>query len=216
MNWALLLDPVALAVVLGGTVAATVLRCGPASCAVAAAQVARATRPGFDRDAVKAGLARQVAAIHRDGPLRAREEASGDAEFDAGNAAMLRARSIADLLENHRSHARERVSLRERTLLVFDTAGDLAPMFGLAGTLLALSQLPGDGAIEPTALLSAIGAAVVSTLYGVLAAHLLFYPVARWLDRRMWGEEAARAELIAWLTEQVEPDFAGGLATAGR
>ena len=32
----------------------------------------------------------------------------------------------------------------------------------------------------------------------------------------MWGEEAARAELIAWLTEQVEPDFAGGMATAGR
>jgi len=56
------LDPVALGIVLGGTLLATLLRCGPAETRLALSKVGALVRPAFDPAQAKAELAKQIGA----------------------------------------------------------------------------------------------------------------------------------------------------------
>ena len=51
---------------------------------------------------------------------------------------------------------------------------------------------------------------VITTLYGLLAAHLLFHPLASLVERRASREEADRQLLIDWMARQL----AGSLPSA--
>jgi flagellar motor component MotA len=51
---------------------------------------------------------------------------------------------------------------------------------------------------------------VVTTLYGLLAAHLLFYPFAQLVERRGEQEEAERERLVDWLKALVAPALKQG------
>ena len=62
--------------------------------------------------------------------------------------------------------------------------------------------MPGDGLLAED-LLGAVSTAVLSTLYGLLVAHLLILPLARRIERRGEEEERARAEMFIWLKEQL-------------
>ena len=55
------------------------------------------------------------------------------------------------------------------------------------------------------------GLAVVTTLYGILAANLVLAPLARWVERAAEREERERQVVIDWLSEQV-----GGALPHGR
>ena len=89
-----------------------------------------------------------------------------------------------------------------RAVRTLAQAAELAPVFGLAGTLVSLSQLPADG-LARGAFTGAIGMAVVTTLYGLLTANLLLAPLARVVERAASAEEAARQDVIEWLAAQV-------------
>ena len=204
MNWQILLDPTAAAIVLGGTLAATLLRCGPADCAVALRQLGKVGAPAFAYDATRARLARQIDAIRREGILRAPGDETGDMEMAGASDTLIRKRSVPAMLETHRRQRAKRQVVRARALRTLDSAGDLAPVFGLAGTLFALSQLPPDGSAASGALMAAIAQAVATTLYGVLAAHVLFFPLARLVARRADIEDQGSARLVSWLADQVE------------
>ncbi len=204
MNWQVLLDPVAATIVLGGTLLATLLRCGPTDSALALRQLSKTGTAAFDYEASRARIARQIEIIHREGILRAPDADTGDEELQTAGDALIRHRSIPAMLETHRRQRAKRRAVRARALRALDSAGDLAPVFGLAGTLFALSQLPVNGTAGDGALMAAIAQAVATTLYGVLAAHLLFYPLARLVERRAQAEDDARARLIEWLANQVE------------
>jgi len=82
-------------------------------------------------------------------------------------------------------------------------AAELAPVFGLAGTLISLSQLPADG-LARGALGGAISMAVLTTLYGLLLANLLLAPLARMVERKAKAEEEERQRLIDWLAARLE------------
>ena len=199
---AALFDPFSLAVVLGGTLLATFLRCGRTGMAAAFRSIARLLRPRFSYEKARAKVAAQVDDIRHDGLHRAHPLASDDREIDEATSALIRHRSIAALQETHLRHvdARQRLATRaEETLM---QAGDLAPVFGLAGTLLALSQLPVDG-LAPQDMAATVATAVLTTLYGLLSANLLFYPLARLAARRAQEEEEEREHLFAWLSAQV-------------
>ena len=79
-------------------------------------------------------------------------------------------------------------------------------MFGLAGTLVSLSQLPAEGMADGS-FTGAISMAVVTTLYGLLSANLLFAPLARIVERAAEAEEAGRQQIIDWLASQVSPEL---------
>ena len=204
MNLAHLVDPASAAIVVGGTLLATLLQCGRSDCAAAIAAVARLTERRFDAAAIRASLAPHVTAIRRDGILRVDAPHLGDPEIDEAAAALIDRRSAAALIASHEAHRTRRVEASERATRTLCHGAELAPVFGLAGTLLSLSQLAPAG-ISAAVLPQAIGMAVLTTLYGLVLANLLLAPLARAVDRMSQAEERARQEVIDWLGDQLAP-----------
>jgi chemotaxis protein MotA len=202
MEWMNLVDGPSAAIVLGGTLIATVLRSGPADCGMALAKLAQLGRSHFDAAKVRAELAVQVQAIRRDGIFRTHPHQVGDAEFDEASDALIGSRSVAALLERHEAHKQRRLNDSARAAHTLAQAAELAPVFGLAGTLVSLSQLP-TGNLAQGAFTGTIGMAVITTLYGLLAANLVLAPLARMVERAAHAEEAERQAVIDWLAAQV-------------
>lgn len=198
-----LLDGPSALIVGGGTLLATALRCGLADCGLTLAKLGQLPRAGFDFDHTRAELALQIQEIRRDGLLRATPHHSGDAEFDEAADVLIERRSVADMLDAHQSHRARRLAESERAVRTLAQAAELAPVFGLAGTLVSLSQLPAEG-LARGAFAGAISMAVLTTLYGLLAANLVLAPLARMIERKADAEEAQRQLLTDWLAAQVE------------
>jgi chemotaxis protein MotA len=202
MNIVGLFDPASAAIVVGGTLLATVLRCGFGDCRLALAALGRLARTRFEADQAKAELAVQVQEIQREGLLRAQPHRFGDREFDEATDRLLGTRSVSALLEAHEAHKARRMHADNRAVRTLAQAAELAPVFGLAATLISLTQLPADG-INRHAYMSAISMAVSATLYGLLLANLLLAPLARAVERAASDEEAERQEIVDWLARQV-------------
>ncbi len=202
MNVMTLLDAPSAAIVFGGTLAATVLRSGWRDCGVTLHALGQLGRSHFDADKIRAELGVQVQEIHKDGLLRAHPHHFGDSEFDEATEALIGRRSVEALLAAHEAHKARRQSASDRAVRTLAQAAELAPVFGLAGTLISLSQLPVDG-LAGGSFTGAISMAVVTTLYGLLSANLLFAPLARIVERAAEAEEAGRQRVIDWLASQV-------------
>ncbi|MCK9541959.1 MAG: MotA/TolQ/ExbB proton channel family protein [Novosphingobium sp.] len=197
-----LLDGPSAAIVVGGTLLATWLRCGSGDCARAARAVAGLSRARFNAARARAELATQIQDIQRDGLLRAAPHHYEDSELEDATEALIATRSIPALMQAHQAHHRRRAGANERAVRTLAQASELAPVFGLAGTLISLSQLPAAG-IARGALTDAIGMAVLTTLYGLLLANLVLAPLARKVERASLREEAERQRVIDWLAQQV-------------
>lgn len=221
MNLEALLDPFSGVLVFAGTALATLLRCGLGEMRATVHCVALLARPRFSCARARAELARQVDEIRHDGVFRAQPRPSRDEEIAEATGALIRHRAIAPLIAAHERHRARRQVLRTRALHLLDQAGELAPVFGLAGTLVALSQMPAGGLARED-LMVAVGTAVLTTLYGLLAAHLAIFPLARLIERHGEAEEAERQALIEWLATQLAqampaaPPGATGLRAAER
>lgn len=198
-NW---IDPVAIAIVFMGTVAATLLRCGFADMRLALAAVRGMFGPAFDVSKAKAELSKQVREIADDGFVRAEPHHIGDVEFDSITDIMIGQRSIQSIHGAHQSYKQRRLETAQRAARTFESAAELAPVLGLAGTLFALGQAPG-ATPEGDSLVDAIAMAVVTTLYGLVAANFLFAPIAAAIARRAGQEERDRDEVLEWLAEGV-------------
>ena len=200
-----LIDGLSALIVFGGTLVATLLRSGRHECALALRAVAAAFRPGFSADRAKGELAAQVRAIKQDGVIRARRPTVTDRELEEATGALIAHRSVDALLAAHHKHKARRLAEAAMAVRVLAQASELAPVFGMAGTLVALNRMPADGAA--TAITGAVGMAVVTTLYGILAANLVLAPLARLVERVARAEDAARQEVADWVATQV----AGGM-----
>ncbi|MFN4112570.1 MAG: MotA/TolQ/ExbB proton channel family protein [Sphingomonadaceae bacterium] len=215
MPSSILFDPLSAALVLGGTLAGTLARAGWRDTAVTARELAALAAPPFDFGTVRASIAAEVETIRHDGLLRARVVAVDDGELADATAALTRHRSIDALLASHQEHRTRRETRRRRALGTLDKAAELGPVFGLVGTLVGLSQLPATGLDSEGAVMAAVSTAILSTLYGLLVAHLLVLPLAGMIERRGRAEEDSRERLIAWLAQQVAPACPkGALQTA--
>lgn len=193
-------DTTSAAIVLGGTLVATLLRCGFDDCAIAWRALLPAMTAGsrFDAGQVRAALAVQVRDIQQNGLLRAHPRHFGDPEFDDATAVLIGQRSLQALLATHAQHQARRQLLADVAARTLNQAAELAPVFGLAGTLVSLGKLPGDG-LDRGSYMAAIAMAVHATLYGLIAANLVLAPLARLVDRRACREEAERQDLVDWL-----------------
>ncbi|NLY45173.1 MAG: motility protein A [Tissierella sp.] len=77
---------------------------------------------------------------------------------------------------------------------VFTKWGDLAPGFGMLGTLIGLIIMLGE-LNDPTTIGSGMATALITTFYGSLAANLFFLPIANNLKSQT-DEEMFTGELI--------------------
>lgn len=201
-----LMDPAAAMIVIGGSVIATSARCGFKATADAATQIIRLPTRRFRFAKVRASIAPMVFEIDRNGLIRAKLVNTPDNAVNEGLEAMLRRRSFTAFLAHQHSHREIRLARRFRAIESLDTAGELAPILGLTGTLVALSQLDPDSLVNTSAMIGAISVAILSTLYGLLLAHFICHPLARAVERRGEKEEEARDELTQWLADHIPED----------
>jgi chemotaxis protein MotA len=199
-----LFDPSALAVVVAGTVLATAVRCGWREFGVALRIVGGFAGPAFDHDANRRALALALAMIGRDGAFRADPALPPDAALGKMLSNYLRHGSIAALENAHEAEHAQAETQRISAAQVFACAGELAPVFGLIGTLFGLAQLAPGGAASPAVtIMGAVSTAVLTSLYGALLAHLVCFPLAGAIERRGLREESQRAALADWFARQL-------------
>ena len=194
-----LFDPMALAIVMVGTILATFAREGWQDVRTAIASAASLTRKGFDASATRSALARTVGAINRVGHLGAEPVDPPDDATTSLLNAYIRSGSIDAMMKLARTQRIERDIRSVAATRVYETASELAPVFGLVGTLFSITQLMPDMENSATDIVMAsVAGAVLSSLYGVLSANLLFSPLARAIERRGDKEEAERSLLLEW------------------
>ena len=207
MNVMNLVDGPSALIVFGGTALATVLRAGWSDCRVTWRKLRQLGHHPFDPEAARGELAAQIQEIQRDGLLRANPHHFGDREFDEATDALIARRSVPALLAAHEAHKARRIKESDRAVRTLAQAAELSPVFGLAGTLISLSQLPADSLAQGS-YTAAISMAVVTTLYGLLGANLLLAPLARIIERKAAAEEADRQIIIDWIAAQVATSVA--------
>ena len=198
-NFAQVIDPGALTIVLTGTLLATAARCGWRDLREAGRALGPLGHSAFDHDANQVALAKTVREIDARGPLCADISRPPDPSLAKVVDAYLRHSSLEAMHSVRRAERVSREVARSAAARTFEYAGELAPVFGLVGTLFAITQLvPGAGSVVESTM-GAIATAVLSTLYGVLTAHTLCIPLARAIERQGEREEEAREQLIDWL-----------------
>jgi chemotaxis protein MotA len=200
-----LFDPGALAIVVAGTVLACVARSGWREFGAALAQAGALLRRGFDGDANRKALALAVTGIQRDGSHRADPALPPDRALGMMLETFLRHGAVDTMLNAWREHRAQDEARRTRAVQVFEWAGELAPVFGLIGTLYGLTQLTPAGSVTAgTTIMAAVSTAVLTSLYGALLAHLVCYPMASAIERRGSMDDAAREALCQWFVEQLK------------
>ncbi|MEL7198165.1 MAG: MotA/TolQ/ExbB proton channel family protein [Pseudomonadota bacterium] len=193
-------DTGALTIVLAGTVIATLARCGWSDIKIALTALKRIATKDFDLNENRMALAPAISEIKRRGPLCTDIPLPPDPSMARTVIAFARSGSIEHFRAAHHAERASREGLAARAVRTFEYAGELAPVFGLVGTLFAITQLSpfaGEGPVEIA--MGSIATAVLSSLYGVLIAHLIFIPLARAIERKAMREEDARAQLVEWL-----------------
>lgn len=78
---------------------------------------------------------------------------------------------------------------------VFRTMGTFAPAFGLIGTLIGLIRMLAD-LDDPSAIGSGMATALITTLYGILLANLIFNPIAGKLKMKSQEEVLIKEVMI--------------------
>lgn len=189
-------------IVLGGTLLATVLASGRRELAATMHGLGQVFARPFDYEQARSEIARDVEHMRRDGLLRARVPSTSDSEIALVTDALIHDRSLRSLKATHEACQKDRARIREQALAPIRHAAEMAPVFGMAGTLFALSQMQLGGEADMQ-LLASIGMAILTTLYGILLANLVFSPLARLLERRLLAVELDRQRLIDWLATQL-------------
>lgn len=199
-----LFDPNALAIVIAGTLLATFAREGWSDVSVAIKAAFGLGQKGFDAHANRAALARTVSEINRLGHLGADPADPPDSATAKLLDAYIRTGSIDAMTKLARTQRLEREIISVSATRVFETAGDLAPVFGLVGTLFSITQLmPDMDAGSAEIVMASVAGAVLSSLYGVLSAHLVFFPLARAIERLSDREQAERSLLFEWFEDEL-------------
>lgn len=213
-----LFDPAAAGLVLAGTAVATVARCGLADCGAALGAVGALVRRPFRSEPNRRALAQALSAIARDGHHRADPALPPDRPLALMLDAYLRHGTLDGVGAVRRAKCAVGDERRARAVQVFVAAGELAPVFGLIGTLLGLAGLApiADSASPATQIMGAVSVAVLTSLYGALLAHLLCHPLASAIERRGLADEQAREALAEWFAAQIAQTDATAQARRAR
>lgn len=200
-----LFDPGSLGIVVAGTVLATVARCGWGDFGAAIKAASGLMRRRFPIEANRKALAKAVSAIQRDGLHRAEPALPPDPALSRMLETYLRHGAPEALGQIRKAERALDEARRVSASQVFIWSGELAPVFGLIGTLYGLAQLaPATGADTTTMIMGAVSTAVLTSLYGALLAHLVCYPLASAIERRGLIEEQNRETLAEWFVAQID------------
>lgn len=197
-----LFDPMALGLVVAGTLLATIARSGFRD---ARAALGAIVSPTFDADQNRSIIAHSLRSIKDRGPLCADAPAPPDPALRKSVKVYLTTGSLKAFAATFEEYRDESLRNGQRIVSVYESAADLAPMFGLVGTLVAIIGLgPASPDNQTSVILGAISAAVQSTLFGVLLSSFLFAPLGAMASRKLMEEEQKRLELFEWFMDCAE------------
>ncbi len=101
------------------------------------------------------------------------------------------AETVRDIMELEAEWQRQRHTTGKKML---DALGSYAPAFGMIGTLVGLVQML-QNLSDPSKIGGGMATALLTTLYGAMAANMLFIPLSGKLEQRA-NEEALLRELM--------------------
>lgn len=203
MQIATFLDPVALALVGGGTVLATILRTPARDLARGVAALRTLPRRRFSAEPLLHQLAAQARIAQRHGVIALDRSVITDSDLAAGIAAVVDGATPAAVttLLDERRHAR--IERHGAAADVWAGAAEAAPAMGMIGTLIGLAAMFAT-MTDPTAIGGAMAVALLATLYGALTANLIAQPIAHRLRTAARAEAMERARLVAPLAALAE------------
>lgn len=99
-------------------------------------------------------------------------------------------------------HMAQEIRREKDGALVFHAIGESAPAFGMFGTLVGLVQMLSNMS-DPTTIGPAMAVAMLTTLYGVLIAQLIAFPISEKLKRKVGYNQNLR-ELVLESVIQIQ------------
>ena len=191
-----------LLIVLGGTLAATLIKFPIATVALGLTVGVKAAF-GNDKSNPRAIIDQslELARLNRTQGALALEEARIDNEFFAHGIQLyvdgFESEVIRSTLTNDMNISIQRNEAGER---VFRAFGESAPAFGMIGTLVGLVQMLST-MDDPNAIGPAMAIALLTTLYGALIANLIALPIADKLEEKAEQQRLNRTLIIEAVTE---------------
>ncbi len=189
-------DPLALALVLGGTMLATVLRTPLRDLVRAVRALATLSRAPFSAEPLLQQIAALARIARRHGVLALDRSVIADRDVAAAVMAVVDGHA-PDTVAADLEHARAaRVEQHCAAAEVWAGAAEAAPAMGMVGTLVGLVRMFAAMS-DPAAIGGAMAVALLATLYGALLANLVLMPVAHRLRARARAEAFERTRLAA-------------------
>ena len=199
LDASVLLDPLALAIVLGGTAASVLLRHRLADVGRGLIALKTLLRRPFDSASLiaQAGSLEKIARRH--GLIALDRSVIDDPDMAAAVAAAVDGASPSEIDAVVRDRAASRAERHRAVIELWSGVAEAAPAMGLIGTILGLVRM--FAAMDnPDRIGAAMAVALLATLYGALLANLVAMPVVARLKRLARVEATERLRLAAPLT----------------
>jgi len=203
MTPALLFDPVALAIVLGGTMLATVLRTPLRDLARALLATATLPRRRFRADARLEQIATLARIAQRHGVHALDRSVIRDTDIAAAVVLIVDGAQAAVVTEVLDTARRQRAERHRIVVECWTGMAETAPAMGMIGTLIGLVAMF-TRMSDPQAIGAAMAVALLATLYGALLANLIAMPIAARLRTAARAELLERERLVAPLAALAE------------
>ena len=197
-------DPLALAIVLGGTALAAMLRAPLADTGRALAALATLPRARFAATPLLVQVAALGRIARRHGALSLDRSVIRDPDVAAA-AAIVDGAAPAGIERLLGDARRARAERHHAAAEAWGAAAETAPAMGMIGTLVGLARMFAT-IDDPAAIGGAMAVALLATLYGALFANLLFAPVAARLRAAARVEAAERIRLVPALVALAEQE----------
>ncbi|MCB1861546.1 MAG: MotA/TolQ/ExbB proton channel family protein [Chromatiaceae bacterium] len=155
----------------------------------------------------------QVATCYRRGSVRQAEmfiKAMQDPYLTLGSQLIVDRCSQKELNRALQWQLSNNMEQKRRRLRILNGMAGFAPAFGMLGTLLGLINLLfnlGDGGLDVVG--AAMGFAMITTVYGLVAANLIIKPMAIKMEQRFREQlawQSVKHELLMLLFEKAHPE----------
>ena len=203
MTPALFFDPVALAIVLGGTLLATALRTPFGDLGHALLALRALPRRRFRADARLEQIVALARIAQRHGVHALDRSVIRDTDIAAAIAMIVDGAQASDVIAELDGARRRRAERHRLTVECWTAMAETAPAMGMVGTLIGLVAMF-TRMSDPQAIGVAMAVALLATLYGALLANLVAMPIAARLRTAARAELLERERLVAPLAELAE------------
>ncbi len=190
------LDPVACAIVCGGTLGTTILRTPARDLWRGIAALGTLVAPRFAADPLIEQIAAFGRIARRHGVMTLDKSVIADPDIAAAVAAIVDGGNPDRIAELLRQCRRVRTERAAAACEMWAAAAETAPAMGMVGTLIGLVAMFVKMQ-DPGAIGAAMAVALLATLYGALLANLVLSPIAARLRRHARDDAVERLRLDA-------------------